>query len=51
MTIPESQRCPDCFGTGQKVEMHPVVLGKKLAEYEACPVCKGTGRKSEIASR
>jgi DnaJ-class molecular chaperone len=35
--------CPGCFGTGQKVEMHRVIVGKKLPPYQVCPRCNGTG--------
>ena len=34
--------CPDCFGTGQKVEMRPLNFGRSLPPYQVCPRCEGT---------
>jgi len=45
MDVSESERCPECYGTRQKVEMRPVILGKKLPGYQQCPACNGTGRR------
>jgi hypothetical protein len=45
MDASQSERCPECCGTGQKVEMHPVVLGEKLPGYQQCPACNGAGRR------
>jgi hypothetical protein len=37
------QRCPECFGTRQKVEVLSVRFGQPLPPYKPCPRCNGTG--------
>ena len=38
-----AMQCPDCNGTGQKIEMRPVRLGVPLSPYQLSPRCDGTG--------
>lgn len=38
----EKQECPYCFGTGQRVVVQSVRLGRKLKRPAECPHCKGT---------
>jgi DnaJ-class molecular chaperone len=42
--MPTEMQCPDCFGTGQKVEMKLAKFGHPLPPYQACPRCDGTGK-------
>jgi DnaJ-class molecular chaperone len=39
----DEQKCKDCFGTGQKVEMTAPKWGQKLPPYRPCPSCGGSG--------
>jgi DnaJ-class molecular chaperone len=38
-----TMQCPDCNGTGQKINMRPVRLGVPLPPFKPCPRCDGAG--------
>lgn len=45
MTTSGINNCPICYGTGQKVTMRAVRMGRALPPWEPCPACDGTGQK------
>lgn len=38
--------CPECQGTGQKVQIQNTILGR-ISTSRICPACNGTGKKQE----
>jgi DnaJ-class molecular chaperone len=42
--MPDYMECPDCRGTGAKVEMRPLNFGHPIPPVTPCPRCGGTGK-------